>query len=268
MTTIAYTQRLSMVLPEELTQLKQFILWRFEPDKNGKPAKVPIQCTGYPAKTTEPRHWSWFSDALKFMREPKFKPEPTGIGFVFTADDPYCGIDLDGVWQSDADEGAPWAVDIMERFSDTYGEESPSETGYKIWCKATLPRQGCKWEITPTSALEIYDRGRFFTLTGASNKVLTITDHQADIERMIEDATPDIPSPLPESEQPARFSEYQIQPNHRWKSLVSLAGSMRHRRPLLDDSIVRNALLEMNRLHCQGKYSTEKIEQIVGSFHE
>ena len=266
MNSVAYTQRLSMVLPEELRLLKQFICWRAVPSKNGKIDKVPCQTTGYGASSTEPRHWSTFESACAAVRNPKL--EITGVGFVFTSEDPYCGIDLDGVWQSDADEGAPWALDIIERFKDTYGEASPSDTGFKIWCKATLPRQGCKWEITPTSKLEIYDRGRFFTLTGASNKVLTITDHQADIERMIEDATPDIPSPLPESEQPARFSEYQIQPNHRWKSLVSLAGSMRHRRPLLDDSIVRNALLEMNRLHCQGKYSAEKIEQIVGSFHE
>jgi len=259
-----------MVLPEELVSLRQFILWRSEPDKEGNalkrgPRKVPYQCSGYPASTTNPNHWSSFSYALEAMRRPDFA---TGIGFVFTESDPYCGIDLDGVWQSDADEGAPWAIDIIERFKDTYGEASPSDTGYKIWCKATLPRQGCKWEITPTSALEIYDRGRFFTLTGASNKVAVITDHQTDIERMVEDATPDIPSPLLESEQPARFSDYQIQPRNRWKSLVSLAGSMRHRRPLLDDAVVRAALLEMNRLHCQGKYSAEKIEQIVGSFHD
>jgi primase-polymerase (primpol)-like protein len=58
-----------------------------------------------------------------------------GIGFVFSANDPYCGIDLDNIWQSDADEGAEWAQGILEQFADTYGEGSPSGRGYKTWCR-------------------------------------------------------------------------------------------------------------------------------------
>ena len=252
MNTIAYTQRLSMVLPPELTQLKQFILWRAEPDKDGKPRKVPYQCTGFKASVTEPKHWSSFSYALECMRKPDWA---TGIGFVFTADDPYCGIDLDNIWGSDADEGADWALEILENFKDTYGEASPSDTGYKIWCKAKPQRCG-KWSIGG-GAVEIYDHGRFFTLTGSSNRVQVITDHQSHIDKLIEDLTPDVEPGVPNY----KVFASEITPGERYPALRSVCGTLR-RRGICSEAILA-CLLEMNRVQCQAKHDPARIQRLV-----
>ena len=116
-------------VPPELKAIQQWILWRYiqRPDKP-KPDKVPHQCTGYQADVTNSDHWSSYEFAIKMARKPGFAD---GIGFVFTEGDPYCGIDLDNCYPSDAAECAPWAEGIIERFADTYMEASPSDTGHE-----------------------------------------------------------------------------------------------------------------------------------------
>jgi len=260
MTNIAYTSRLSMVLPEELRLLKQFILWCSVPNKDGKPTKVPYRCVGGKASTTDPNTWSEFGFALECMRKADWA---TGIGFVFTAEDPYCGIDLDNIWRSDADEGTLWAIDIMERFSDTYGEASPSDTGYKIWCKAKLPH-AVKRNVG-TGGIEIYDQKRFFTVTGDSNKVSVIADHQTDIDALVAKYSP---APLTAgidafSQAPHIRLDPSIAAGKRHPSLVSICGTLRKRN--VCSEAIAACLLAMNAYQCQGKYSSEHIEQIVRS---
>jgi len=80
-----------------------------------------------------------------------------GIGFVFAADDPYCGIDLDGCVHNGAIE--PWAERLTLMFPG-YAEYSPSGNGVHLIGKGTLSKG---WNQKP---LETYDRGRFFTFTG------------------------------------------------------------------------------------------------------
>ncbi len=263
MNNIAYCQRLSMVLPEELRLLKQFLLWRLEPNKNGKPTKVPHRCVGGKASSTDPNTWSSFGFALECMRKANWA---TGIGFVFTADDPYCGIDLDNIWQSDADEGAPWARNILEWSKDTYGEASPSDTGYKIWCKAKLAR--ChKWPIG-AGKIEIYDKDRFFTLTGASNQIRIVANHQAEVDGLLKTFA-SVPAAAEETVSTAvtpfgtkhRVFPREIPEGDRHDSLVSFCGTLR-RRGLCSETI-ESCLLAMNRDHCQEKYDLDHIRQIM-----
>jgi hypothetical protein len=110
-----------------------------------------------------------------------------GIGFVFTLQDPFCGIDLDDRYPRDAAECAPWAEGILGRFADTYSEQSPSSCGVKIWCRARPPRCG-RWtlDVTRDAAIEIYDRGRYFAVTGRHAGTLSIADHQHDLDRLVE----------------------------------------------------------------------------------
>jgi primase-polymerase (primpol)-like protein len=170
---------------------------------------------GYRASSTNPDHWSTFEFASKTVGRPAFAD---GIGFVFTADDPYCGVDLDHVWQSDADEGADWALQILDRFNDTYSEISPSGQGVKIWCRANSPRCG-QWPVG-AGAIEIYDRARFFTMTGQSAGALVIVDHQSDIDALIGNLDEGRNQPQ------ARTIPEVISQGQRHKALVSLAGSM------------------------------------------
>lgn len=81
-----------------------------------------------------------------------------GIGFVFTAEDPYVGIDLDHAVQS---EIQPWAMQIVRQL-DSYTEFSPSATGLHIFCRGRLPARGRRRDN-----VEMYQDGRFFTVTGA-----------------------------------------------------------------------------------------------------
>jgi replicative DNA helicase len=95
-----------------------------------------------------------------------------GIGYVFSADDPYCGIDLDGCRNPDTGHVESWAQTWIDRFA-TYTEVSPSGTGVKLWCRGKNPRgEGGNVKIdaprvtAKEPGVEISDTGRFFTTTG------------------------------------------------------------------------------------------------------
>src|SRR5215510_13714007 len=79
-------------VPVELRERAQWVLWRYETNDKGKPTKVLCQ-TKYPerkASSTNPATWTDFASTMALVT-----PEQ-GIGFVFSGEDPYCGIDLDG----------------------------------------------------------------------------------------------------------------------------------------------------------------------------
>jgi putative DNA primase/helicase len=244
-------------LPEELVALPQWILWRRE-DRDGQPSKVPYTCQGYRASTTNPEHWSRFDFAMEMAARPGFA---AGLGFVFTRDDPYCGIDLDHVWQSDADEGAPWAQGIIERFSDTYAEASPSDTGLKIWCKARTPRCG-RWPIQ-RGAIEVYDHARYFAVTGRSTGIRVITDHQSDIEALV--ANLDQNPRRTAAPSSSRTVPDVIPQGTRHPTLVSIAGAMWRRG--LSPEAIEAALIETNRRQCDPPYPDDHIRKIVGSMN-
>ena len=84
----------------------------------------------------------------------------SGVGFVFTEDDPYAGIDIDKCRNSETGEIDQWARKIVDAL-DSYTEISPSGTGLHIFVKATLPGPNNR-----KGPLEMYESGRYFTLTG------------------------------------------------------------------------------------------------------
>jgi putative DNA primase/helicase len=149
-------------VPESLAGLDQWIVWRYEQHNGGKPTKVPHQINGVRASTTNPKMWRSWDDALKALLE---RPEHwSGIGFVFSPNDPFFGIDLDQCLDA-AGRLKPWAQPIAERFSDSYAEISPSGQGIKIWAKGKLPGGGVAFPLDD-GRVEIYDRARYFTVTG------------------------------------------------------------------------------------------------------
>jgi hypothetical protein len=189
-------------------------------------------------------------------RKPDFA---NGLGFVFAPDDPFCGIDLDNCYPSDAAECAPWAKEILDRFADTYTEESPSGTGVKIWCRAKAPRCG-KWLIR-AGAIEIYDHARYFAATGQSNGVLTIADHQADVESLV--AYLDEGNPIRPR---AAVIPLQIPQGQRHDTLLSLGGTMFRRGMSLE--AIEVALAETNQRQCDPPYDREHIRKMVESMAE
>jgi primase-polymerase (primpol)-like protein len=238
-------------IPKELTLRRQFVVWRFEDRGGPKPTKVPYTCMGHKASDTNPEHWSEYEFAVKMAQRPGFCD---GIGFVFSPNDPYCGIDLDNLWPSDGAETPSWAAGILERFADTYSEVSPSDKGIKIWSRAKAPRCG-SWTVEQ-GGIEIYDHARFFAVTGRSADVLVITDHQHDIELLV--ANLDAGKP-----QQSRRIEGTIPYGIQHNTLVSIAGTL-FRRGLCMEAI-EAALLEVNKRQCQKPGPEENIRRIARS---
>ena len=100
-------------------------------------------------------------------------------GENITGADPYCGIDLDDCFYEDRSL-KPWAILIVDKLKCvSYGEVSPSGYGIKFWTRSTLPADSknkiyltiegnvCgKDDGDVAGAIEAYDRGRYFTVTG------------------------------------------------------------------------------------------------------
>jgi primase-polymerase (primpol)-like protein len=80
----------NLAVPDDLAELDQWVLWRRE-IVSGRETKVPYSIRGRRASSTKPRDWSDFQSALGVWQQ---KPERfAGLGFVFSADDPFVGID-------------------------------------------------------------------------------------------------------------------------------------------------------------------------------
>ena len=146
-------------IPQELRDLPQWVAWRFaKRDGNAKPTKVPINAeTGKAASSTDPATWTSFEKALVAYQS----GHGDGIGFVFSTDDPYTGIDLDSCYD-EVGQMAEWAENIVVRL-DSYTELSPSGRGLQIIIRGTLPAKGRR-----KGAIEMYSEGRYFTMTGES----------------------------------------------------------------------------------------------------
>jgi len=165
-------------LPIDLTALDQWVLWTRE-NRDGRPTKVPYQANGKRAESNNAETWAPHHVVLKAWQE---VPERyAGIGFVFGPGDPFPGIDLDNCLDAHG-EIKPWATPILDRFANTYTEISPSGRGVKIFLRARLDTKGraAKYE---DGRVEIYDRRRFFTVTGRrlNGNPLEIEEHQANV---------------------------------------------------------------------------------------
>jgi hypothetical protein len=145
-------------MPSALRDLSQWVAWNTAPRAGRpKPPKVPIDPhTGRAADPTDPHTWGTLDDALDLSH----RLQLAGVGFVFTESDPFAGVDLDGCLDPRTGQLDPWAEEIVAGLR-TYTEISPSCTGVKLVARAKLPGRRCR-----KGKVELYDRGRYFALTG------------------------------------------------------------------------------------------------------
>lgn len=79
-------------LPQELTELRQFVPWKAE-WREGRWTKILVDPrTGKYGSSTNPATWTTLDESLHFHEG---HPESRGIGFVFVAGGGFVGIDLD-----------------------------------------------------------------------------------------------------------------------------------------------------------------------------
>ncbi|MFB6140709.1 MAG: hypothetical protein ABEJ26_09785 [Halosimplex sp.] len=143
-------------LPDDLTSRDQWVCWRIQ-ERSGRETKVPINPhTGSFGSATNEDSWASFETA----REYAIDGAADGLGFVFTAEDPLVGIDLDTCRVPETGTLTDDAGDIVERVG-SYTEVSPSGTGVHVLARGSLPgdRSRKDW-------VEMYDDARFFTVTG------------------------------------------------------------------------------------------------------
>ncbi|MFC1839808.1 phage/plasmid primase, P4 family [Thermodesulfobacteriota bacterium] len=144
-------------IPQALIELPQWVAWKGKDNGNGKVTKIPINPkTGGSAKVNAPDTWSSFTEALACYQGNGLQ----GVGFVFTGNDPYVGIDLDDCINPETGEIDVEAQKHINRFN-SYTEITPSGRGFHILLKGSLPGPGKK-----NGKVEIYDTGRYFTMTG------------------------------------------------------------------------------------------------------
>ena len=123
--------------------------------------------TGHLAKCNDPATWTSFDKAVQTFADRLGGPRQyDGISFVFSDADPYVGFDFDDAVAGDTISEPVRA--ILRRLNG-YAEVSPSGNGVKCWVRGKLPTTGTGRktnEVQGYGALEAYQRGRFFTVTG------------------------------------------------------------------------------------------------------
>lgn len=151
-------------IPQCLRDLPQWVCWRYV-ERGGKRTKVPIDArTGRSASATDAATWATFEVAHEaYLRAEHL----AGVGFVFTKDDPFAGIDLDRCLDEQGE--FIWGKNIVDEFS-TYAEVSPSGKGVKLFLQgAKLASARCRRDgfgLNGDGEIEVYDRDRFFVVTG------------------------------------------------------------------------------------------------------
>ena len=198
-------------IPEELRRLRQWVVYRLEPNHDGKPTKKPYQpkSTRNLASSTNAATWGTYEDACEALER---DITLSGIGFVFTAGDDYCGIDLDHcIVDGKVTKGAQRVVDALK----SYSEYSPSGDGIHVIVKAAVDK-GRK-----NSKLEIYSSGRYFTMTGKRIGPQNIYERQEEVDALIAEHFPeDIQQPAPLPVQPVPLEDRELlERAFRWPTM-------------------------------------------------
>lgn len=171
-------------IPDELKNISQWVAWEWT-RREDRWIKLPLNAKNLRnAKINDSTTWSSFHQAFNALDGTTGE---VGLGFVFTPDDPFLGIDLDNC----IDEFGilkDWGQEIVNHFR-SYSEVSPSRTGVKIFIKANKPDWFKRCKIPYAAGeIEFYDHGRYFTVTGRKlpGSPGTVEDRQTEFEDLCE----------------------------------------------------------------------------------
>jgi putative DNA primase/helicase len=160
-------------IPAELKDYDQWLLWKIEPQLKGRPKKVPYTISGYKASSTNPETWSSFDEVFEIYQ--KSAGAYSGIGFVFTKEDPYICIDYDHIIDSIGIIDPEISEEI--KIYNSYSEISQSGTGIHVIVTGTVPGSRKRG-----NGREIYGDGQFIAITGNHLKFTPVTVNEASEE--------------------------------------------------------------------------------------
>jgi hypothetical protein len=162
-------------LPPSLAPLAawdQFVCWFAVPDadKPGKYKKFPASWeTGAVVDAHDPRHWTNAATAVA-MHAQYDRGHGSGVGFVFTEQDPFFFHDIDNALLADG-SWAPLAQNLCAHFAGAAMEVSHSGRGLHIFGTGVCPPHGTVHTPAPgqgVEKLELYTAKRFAALTGTN----------------------------------------------------------------------------------------------------
>jgi hypothetical protein len=151
------------MVPQELRDRPQWLVWRFEHQKDEKkPRKVPYYVNGQRRQGTQGSEDDrlqlvLFDAAINEMSRGKYD----GVGFAFLPGDGLIGIDLDNCIDHETGEIQERAQKIIAACS-SYTELSPSKRGVHIFVKGQVDRSFKSNQI----GVEVFCGSQFFTFTG------------------------------------------------------------------------------------------------------
>jgi hypothetical protein len=189
-------------IPAELRERPQWVVWQYVFDGH-RWTKVLYQSKkpDHKASSTRRATWSSFNTAWEAYQ----RGGSDGIGFVFSADDPYFGVDLDNCLADG--KLLDWAQPYVAQLEATYSEVSPSGNGIKFYGRGKLPgKTGGKslpLGLNETGTIEAYDHARFFAVTGETRDkpdIVELQDVADEVYRVVKER-PDRP---PAGEDPPR----------------------------------------------------------------
>lgn len=175
-------------IPQEIKRTSRWICYKIEVRDN-KQTKVPYNAiTGSFAKSNNSDTWTTFRVAIMGCVKYNFD----GLGFMLGEDKTnntcYFGIDLDN--HADANGEKPMTEQEFREFSkefidtlQSYTEYSHSGEGVHIICKGNLPTGSRRKNGV---AVEMYEKGRFFTMTGNVISNLPINERTEEIKPLWE----------------------------------------------------------------------------------
>ena len=163
-----------MELPGAFDRLGDERVWVAWADEGGR--KVPKSPHGGNARSNDPSTWGTYAEAEAVRARNGY----SGVGLMLT--DGYTGIDLDGV----VEDGkiADWAQEIVDELG-SYAEISPSGTGLHILGWSDVERTGPIGRNN-RSGVEVYNHGRYFTVTGNVVRDAPLVDVTPDLPALIE----------------------------------------------------------------------------------
>jgi hypothetical protein len=173
---------LSNVLPKELSTLDSFHLWKYSFHNKGKPAKTPVNKSGYSVGYNDVSLPMPFSDAFK-----EATAKDCGVGitlkeglYIDTVQGYLWCMDFDGFAELKGTHVDDGVIEILDKFN-SYTEMSPSGTGFKVFLvsdkqpikkmkvlfsKSSFAEQFPDIDKYKNRAVEIFSQNLFLAITG------------------------------------------------------------------------------------------------------
>jgi Primase C terminal 2 (PriCT-2) len=182
-------------VPSSLKSYDRWVCWSWIWDGDSKKfTKPPLNArTGYHAKSTDASTWVSFDEAIRAHQSGRFD----GIGFTLGGNGSgvtFSGFDLD---KCIVDGEIEAAAIYLAGCINSYTEISPSGNGIKVFMTGPILGPGKKKD--DALRIEMYDSGRYFTVTG--RHVLwsprEIFDRTQEMKLLRETIYPQMPPSIP-----------------------------------------------------------------------